>query len=93
MMRKMFFFSCSIFIDNNFLLFSMVNCKVYIFIDLLNEVQGYIMKVRSSAGSVKLVLIVVICKMDREQACRYCEKACYGCGGRTERAYLMPHQS
>ena len=51
------------------------------------------MKVRSSAGSVKLVLIVVICKMDREQACRYCEKACYGCGGRTERAYLMPHQS
>ena len=51
------------------------------------------MKVRSSAGPVKLVLIVVICKMDREQACMYCEKACYGCGGRTKRAYLMPHQS
>ena len=84
---------CSILINNTFLLFSIVNCKVYIFIDLLNEVQGYIMKVRSSAGPVKLVLIVVICKMDREQACRYCEKACYGCGGRTERAYLMPHQS
>ena len=89
-MRKMFFFHV---LFSSTLLFSMVNCKVYIFIDLLNEVQGYIMKVRSSAGSVKLVLIVVICKMDREQACRYCEKACYGCGGRTERAYLMPHQS